>query len=133
MLYVYKFEKNDHVIIQLKTGENLVTQPQCIVEACVDHFSSIFNSPSSAVLRNSATFTFSGFFLNIPSISDSDVKQAIRHLSSSKCFGPDETPVLSLHVTQRVWALFELCCRGSFPLRGSKQQLCLFSRKVKTL
>jgi hypothetical protein len=41
------------------------------------------------VILNNARFTFSDF-LNVPSISDADVKQAIRRLSPSKCVGPDE-------------------------------------------
>jgi hypothetical protein len=46
---------------------------------------------SSVFIPNSAHFTFSDFF-NILSISDSDIKQEIRHLSPSKCVGPDEIP-----------------------------------------
>jgi hypothetical protein len=42
-------------------------------------------------MPNNAPFTFSDF-LNVPSISDAEVKQAIRRLSLSKCVGPDEIP-----------------------------------------
>jgi hypothetical protein len=44
--YVSKFKKNDHVVTHLQIGENIITQPQCIVEASANHISSIFNSPS---------------------------------------------------------------------------------------
>jgi hypothetical protein len=36
--YVSKFKKNDHVT-QLKIGEHVVTQPQCIIEALATHLS----------------------------------------------------------------------------------------------
>jgi hypothetical protein len=72
-----KFKKNDHVVTQLRIGENVITQPQCIVESFADHFSSIFNSPFSVVIPNNARFIFSFYFLNFSSISDSDVKQEI--------------------------------------------------------
>jgi hypothetical protein len=74
-----------------KIGENILTRPQYIVEAFADHFSSIFNSPSSAVIRNNAHFTFSDF-LNFPAIYGSYFKQEIRRLNPSKCIGPDEIP-----------------------------------------
>jgi hypothetical protein len=68
-----------------------MTPPQCIVEAFADHFPSVFNSLSlsSVIIPNKARLIFCDFF-NVPSISDSDVKQAIRRLSPSKCVGPDE-------------------------------------------
>jgi hypothetical protein len=87
--YVYKFKKNDHVVTQLKIVENITTQPQCIVEAFADHFSPIFNAPSSVVIPNNTHFTFSNF-LNISSISDSDVMLASRCLNQTKCVDPDE-------------------------------------------
>jgi hypothetical protein len=49
--------------------------------------SSIFNSFSSVVFPNNACFNLSDFF-NVPSISDSGVRQAVRRLSSPKCAGP---------------------------------------------
>jgi hypothetical protein len=45
---------------QLKIGENIITQPQGIVESFADHLSSIFNSPSSVVIPNNVRCTFSG-------------------------------------------------------------------------
>jgi hypothetical protein len=86
--HVSEFKKNDHVFTLLKIGENVITQPQCIVEAFADHFSSSFNSFSSVVIPNNARFTLSDF-LNVPSISDSDLEQEIRRLSSSNCIIPD--------------------------------------------
>jgi hypothetical protein len=63
--YASKFKKNDHVVTQLKVSENVITQPQCIVEAFAGHFSSIFNFPSSVIIPNNACFTLS-HFLNVP-------------------------------------------------------------------
>jgi hypothetical protein len=77
--YVSKFKKND-VFTQIKIGENVITQPHCIVEAFGHHFSSIFDSPSSVVIQIHVYFTFSDF-LNFPLISCSDVKQAFRRLT----------------------------------------------------
>jgi hypothetical protein len=57
----------------------------------VDHFSSIFNSLSFVVIPNNAHFTFSTFS-NVPSISDSDIEEAIQHLSPLRCVSPDEIP-----------------------------------------
>jgi hypothetical protein len=65
-------------------------QPHCIIEAFADHFSSMFNSPPSFVIPNNGLFILR--FLNFPSISDSNVKQAVQPLSPSKCFDPDEIP-----------------------------------------
>jgi hypothetical protein len=87
----------------LKLGENIITQPQCIVEAFADNFPSIFNCPSSAVSPNYARFTFSDF-LNVPPISDSDVKQAIRRLGPSKCVGPDEIPSFIIKGCSEIFA-----------------------------
>jgi hypothetical protein len=83
--YVSRFKKNKHVVNQLKIGQKVITEPQCIVEAFADHIFSIFNSPSSVVIPNNAQ-SLTLDFLNVPPISDSDVKKAIRHLSSSKCW-----------------------------------------------
>jgi hypothetical protein len=41
---------------QLKICENVITQPQYIVESFADHFSWIFNSPSSVVVPSNARF-----------------------------------------------------------------------------
>jgi hypothetical protein len=87
--YISKFKNNDHVVTQFKVGKNVMREPTCIAEAFAGHFSSIFNSSSSVVIPNNASFILSNF-LNVPSISDSDVKKAIRRLSSSKSVGPDE-------------------------------------------
>jgi hypothetical protein len=54
----------------------------------MEHFSPIHNSSSSAVIPNNGRFIFSDF-VNVPSISGSDVKQANRHLSPSTWVGPD--------------------------------------------
>jgi hypothetical protein len=43
--YVSKFMKNDHVVTQLRIGENVLTQPLCIVEAFAGNFSSILTFP----------------------------------------------------------------------------------------
>jgi hypothetical protein len=43
------------------------------------------------LIHNNSDCTSSDF-LNIPHISDSDVKQAISHLHSTKCIRPDEIP-----------------------------------------
>jgi hypothetical protein len=82
-----------------------MAQPQCIAEAFADHFSSIFNSSSFVVIPNNACFTFYDF-LNIPSISDSDVKQAIRRLSLSKYVGPDEIPSFIIKVCSDIFTPF---------------------------
>jgi hypothetical protein len=88
--YVPKFKRNNHVS-QLKISENVIKQPQCIVEASAAHFSLIFNSPSSVAITNNVRFTVPGF-VNVPSFYESDVKQAIQRFSPSKCIGPDEIP-----------------------------------------
>jgi hypothetical protein len=86
---LFKFKKNDHVVTEIKFVGNVTTQPHCIAEAFADHFSPIFNSPSFVVIPNNAHFTFFNF-LNISSISDSDVMLAIRCLSQTKRVDPDE-------------------------------------------
>jgi hypothetical protein len=75
--YFWKYiaKKNDHIVTQPKIGDNVITQPQYIVEAFADHFSSIFNSLLFYCYSRQFTFYFLGF-LNVPSISDSDTKQA---------------------------------------------------------
>jgi hypothetical protein len=87
---ISRFKKNEHVVNQLKIGQKVITEPQCIVEAFADHFSTIFN-PSSVVISNN-TQSLTSDFLNVPPISDSEVKKTIQHLSSSKSVGPDEIP-----------------------------------------
>jgi hypothetical protein len=36
--YISEFRTNDHVVTQLKIGENLIIQPQCIIEAFCESF-----------------------------------------------------------------------------------------------
>jgi hypothetical protein len=79
------------LLTNLKLVKMVITEPQCIFEAFADHFSTIFNSPSSVIILNNAQ-SFTSNFLNAPPISDSDVKKAIRHLSSLKSVGEDEIP-----------------------------------------
>jgi hypothetical protein len=64
--YVSKFKKNEHVVNQLKIGQNVITEPQCNVEAFADNFSTIFNSPSSVVIPNNAQ-SFTSDFLKCSS------------------------------------------------------------------
>jgi hypothetical protein len=97
-------KKNDHVITQLKIGENVITQPRSIPEGIADYFSSIFNYPSSVVFPNNVHFYY---FVNVPSISDSDVKQAIRRLSSSKCVGSEEIPSFMITDSSETLPLFD--------------------------
>jgi hypothetical protein len=85
-----KFEKNDCSVTQLRTGENVTPEPQCTAEEFAYRFCSVFNS-SSVIIPDNTHFTLAGFF-NLPSISKSYVKQAIRRLTSSKYVGPDEIP-----------------------------------------
>jgi hypothetical protein len=84
-----KCEKNGHSVTQLRTGENVIPEPWCTAENFAYHFCSVFNSSSPVIIPDNTHFTLASFF-NIPSIYDSDVKQAIRRLSSSKCVGPNE-------------------------------------------
>jgi hypothetical protein len=53
----------------------------------VTRFSSIFN-PSSIDIPSNVRFTFCDF-LNVPLISNSDIKQAVGHPSPSRCIVPD--------------------------------------------
>jgi hypothetical protein len=73
----------------LKSGDNVITQPQCIADEFADHFAALFKTSSSVDILNNLHFILSDF-LNVPSISNSDVKKAIRCLILSKCVGPDE-------------------------------------------
>jgi hypothetical protein len=66
--YVSRFKNNEH-INQLKIGQKVITEPQCIVEAFADYFSTIFNSPSSVVIPNNAQ-SFTSDFLNVNPLSD---------------------------------------------------------------
>jgi hypothetical protein len=43
-------------------------------------------------------------FLNVPSTSDSDFKQAIRYLSPSKRVGPDEIPSFFIKSCSEIFA-----------------------------
>jgi hypothetical protein len=85
--YISKFRENYQVFAQLKIAENKITQAQCtlLLKPWI-----IF-LPSSVVILNNARFMLSDF-LNIPSVSVSDVKQAVRCFSPSKYVGPDEIP-----------------------------------------
>jgi hypothetical protein len=90
-IYISKFKRNDKSVTQIETGNKIITEPQLIADASADQFSSIFKSSSSAhVPKNSDCI--SSDFLNIPSISDSDVERAISRLRSMKCVGPNEIP-----------------------------------------
>jgi hypothetical protein len=88
--YITKFKRNDQSVTKIEVGD-VFTEPQFIAEAFAEHISSIFNSSSSFNILNKSLSTFSDF-LNIPYISDLDVKQAISHLHLAKCIGPDEVP-----------------------------------------
>jgi hypothetical protein len=101
--YVSRFKKNEYVVNQLNIGQKVITEPQCIAEAFADYFSTIFNSPPSVVIPNNAQFLTSDF-LNVPPISDSDVKKAIRHLSSSKSVGTDEIPTFIIKGCSEIFA-----------------------------
>jgi hypothetical protein len=41
--YFSKFTKNVRTIAQIKSGDNYITEPQLIAEACAEHFRAIFN------------------------------------------------------------------------------------------
>jgi hypothetical protein len=89
--YISKFKRNDQSVTQIEIGNKIITEPQFIAEAFADHFSSIFNLSSSVNTLNNCDCT-SLDSLNIPYISDSDIKQVISLLHSMKCVGPDEIP-----------------------------------------
>jgi hypothetical protein len=135
--YILKLKKNNHVVTQIKIGEYIITQPQCIVEAFADHFPSILFPPCSVVIPINARFSFSDS-LNVPSISDYAyvVEQTIRSLSPSMCVSPDKI------LSSIVKGCSEICSlllshifnisfyKGIFLLCGSKRPSCLFSRKI---
>jgi hypothetical protein len=92
--------------MKLRIGrKKKVRESQCTSVAFADHFSSIIKSSS---LSFQITFILLRLFLNIPSISDSDVKHATRHLSSSKCIDPDEIPGFIIKSCSQTFAAF-LC------------------------
>jgi hypothetical protein len=67
--------------------KKVVTEAHGIAVTSPPYFCSIFIS--SVDIPNNIHLNFSDF-LNVPSISDSDVKQAFRRLRSSKCINADE-------------------------------------------
>jgi hypothetical protein len=135
-----KAKKNDHVVTQIKIGEYIITQPQCIVEAFADHFPSILNPSCSVVIPINVRFSFSDS-LNVPSISDYVyvIEQTIRSLSPSMCVSPDKI------LSSIVKSCSEICSlllshifsirfyKGSFLLCGSKRPSCLYARKITML
>jgi hypothetical protein len=88
-----------------------------MTEAFADHFCFVFNSSSSVNTLNNSDYTSSDFF-NIPYNSDTDIKQAISHLHSTKCIRPDEIPNFIVKGCSEILChIFNLSLlAGSFPL-----------------
>jgi hypothetical protein len=91
------------------------------------------------VILNNIHLIFSNLF-SVPSISDSDVKQAILRLSPSKCVGPDEIVVSSLEIAQRflhflsyIFNITRTLLKGTFPTLWKQRPSCLFSRKATVI
>jgi hypothetical protein len=90
---ISKFKRDDQSVTEIEIGNKIITEPQFIAEAFADHFSFIFNSSSFVNTLNSSDCNSSDS-LNIPYISDSDIKRAIIRLRLTKCIRSDEIPNL---------------------------------------
>jgi hypothetical protein len=93
------------------------------------HFSSIFNQSSSVHVPNNSECTSSDF-LNIPYISDSDVKRAFSCIRSTKWVGPDEIPNFIIKCFSFVTFSISVNWLENFPRYGRRLLLYVFLRKA---
>jgi hypothetical protein len=86
---MYNFKRKNNTFIQIKLGDQFVTEPKNIADAFANHFKSTFNTSFLTVTSPYSTTT--DFSSAVP-ISAAKVSRAIKCLKPSRCVCLDGIP-----------------------------------------